>query len=791
MNSIFKILGRDISRNKVFFLIKILGLTIGLTCFILIFLFVQYEKSYDSFHDGYKNIYRVVVQRPENLNNGTDIYCTTPGPLVPLIKEDFPEISYATRVFKRKRLVTYDKTTAIENRVLYVDPDFLKLFSFKLLTGNPNEALNNPNSIILTKSSVEKYFGNENPIGKTLQIDENIEYIVTGVIENQPDNSHIKFDFLSTISTSLKYDRPSYKWGSSPYQTYIRFKNVQSEKTFANRLNTVVDNERDNQTREHFLVQALADIHLNGNFNDELEKNGDKKQVYAFFMIGIFILLIASFNYANLSSAHSLNRLKTIGIRKVVGAKRHHLFFQFIEESSVYVLASTIIALVLVYISLPYLNSFIQKEIPFSFILKANVFLGILLFVIVTSLFSGLFPAAIITKLNPVEVLKNNIQASRVKFISIRSSFVVVQFVISMILVTGTLSIVKQLKYLQNKNLGYQKENIITTFLNDENSRSKYQIFKNELLKNSGILDVTVSNYLPNDITGQTDVSWDGQNPGNGLIYYAQVGNNFLDFYGIHLKAGNTFTEAGSSKANFYILNQTAVKSFGLKNAVGSEIKINGINSKVVGEINDINYSSLYFRVASMAFMNLNESDYKNKARLVSIKISPQNFDKTIFFIKNTYAQFSPNYPFSYSFLDSTIEQVYLSERHFESLIRLFSVIAIFISCLGLFGLAKYNLEKKVKEIGIRKVNGAKISEVMVLLNKDFAKWVVVAFVIATPVSYYAMNKWLENFAYKTNLSWWIFALAGVLALGIALLTVSWQSWRAATRNPVEALRYE
>ena len=384
---------RNVRKNGIYSIINIAGLTIGLACFILIYLFVQYEKSYDTFHSGYGNLYRVVQQVPGSEDLGTDMYCSIPGPLAPLVKETFPEVMNATRVFKRQRLVHYEQVSAIEDRVLYVDPDFLNMFSFRLLSGDAGEALNVPNSIILTERSAKKYFGKEDPVGKTILIDENQKYLVTGVIADAPDNSHIKFDFLSTISTSIAYDSPSYNWGSSTYQTYIRLKNGQSPEEFDKKLNKLCDEQRENVKKVRFWIQPVADIHLNGSFNKELEINGDKSQVYTFYITGIVILLMACFNYVNLTSAHLSGRMKVVGIKRISGAKGYELFFQIIGESALYVLASAIIALLLVRICLPSLNMFLQKDIPFSLLFDVNVLSGWLLFVLGLCILSGIIPA--------------------------------------------------------------------------------------------------------------------------------------------------------------------------------------------------------------------------------------------------------------------------------------------------------------------------------------------------------------------------------------------------------------
>ena len=358
-------------------------------------------------------------------------------------------------------------------------------------------------------------------------------------------------------------------------------------------------------------------------------------------------------------------------------------------------------------------------------------------------------------------------------------------------LIVCTLCVYRQLDYLLNKDLGYQKEDIISAYLDDKESRTRYPELKQELLKNPGISDVTISSYLPNNIGNQTLLDWDEKTVEEAPINLVIVDENFTDFFGIGVKNGTSFPEDAGPGSRYYLLNQSAVETYGLKNVAGKRIVVNGNEGEVSGVIKDIHFHSLDLKIIPLAVMNMQEEDYKGRARYLSVKIDPAHLESTLSYIKNTYAQFSPDYPLSFNSFDDVVGQAYASETRFKSLVQFFSIVAICISCLGLLGLAHHNLEKRIKEIGIRKVNGAKVSEVLLLLNKDFVKWVGVAFLLASPIAWYAMNKWLESFAYKTTLSWWIFALAGVLALGIALLTVSWQSWKAATRNPVESLRYE
>jgi len=792
----FKILVRDIKKDKLSFLTKILGLTVGLTCFFLILLFVLYEFSYDKQYSGYKNIYRIVMEQPGNIYMDSDMFNVTPGPLVPYLKENYPEILHATRIRKSQNLVQYEKTSTIEDKILYVDADFLKIFPLQFITGNPDNALNQPNSVVLTKKTAQRYFGDINPIGLSILVDENREYQITGIIEDAPDNSHLKFDFLVSFITYFNDHSTYFNWISNGYQTYVQLKDNISVKELEDKVNLSVKDKIGNDSKNQFILQSLTDIHLRGNCNLELEKTGNINQVFTFFAIGILILIIACFNYINLSSARSFCRLKEVGVRKVIGANNRQLFFQFIGESFIYVFVSTLIALVIIYLIIPKFNSYSQREIPYAFLFGLKALAGISVSIIIVSILSGIFPAFIITEYQPDQIFKNNIQIRKNNSSSIQSSFVIAQFVISIILIIGTIAAYRQLNYLQNKNLGFQKENIINIYLRDRRCRAKYLTFKNELLKNSNIIDVTVSNFLLSNVMSSTNIYLEGKpTTESTLIYRLFVDENFIEFYGIPLDEGDSFTKLKSTNSRFYLLNQTAVNYYNIKEPVGQPLRLTErdiyTNGQIIGVIKDIYYNPLHVQICPLAISNINPSEYEGRGIFLSIKANPQNLENTISYIEKVYTQLSPNYPFNYSFLNSTIENNYTNEKRLQNLGQIFSIIAVFIACLGLFSLANVNLEKRTKEIGIRKVNGAKVSEVMTMLNRDFVKWIAVAFVIACPIAWYVMHKWLENFAYKTSLSGWIFVLAGLMALGIALLTVSWQSWRVATRNLVEALRYE
>ena len=786
----FKIAVRHILKNKLYTFLNVAGLVVGLTCFFLIYLYVQYEYSYDKNFSNSSQIYRIVAKN-NRVYLGSDIMNATPGPLAPFLKENFPEVLNTTRIRKTERLVQYEMNTGIENRFLYVDREFLDMFMVKFLKGNSNQALNKPNSIILTKSTAQKYFGDNDPTGKNINIDENKVYEITGVIEDAPANSHIQYDFLTSINSELQ---DYYNWYSSNFKTYIQVEPHANISELEKRISRSTAEFRGRGGNRPYIIQSIRDIHLKGNYNLELEKNGSIVQVRSFLIIGIFILLIACFNYINLATADGMNRMKELSVKKIIGAKKSQLIFQIIGESTVYILVATLAAIFLVKICLPFLNSFLNKEIQFSFLFNIRVLSGIFLSIIATCLFSGLIPAIYINQINPLQIVKQGSKGSKNNFVNLRNSFVISQFIISILLIIGAICVHKQLRYVNNKNLGYQTNNILTVYLDDHKCRATYPTLKTELLRNPGVQDVTVSSSLLNNITGSSSSVLEGKENNDIAFYQVKVDPNFFNFYGISIKQGAFFPESAILNSNFYILNETAEKVWDSSELIGKGFELGGVEfeqGNIVGVVPDFHFQSLHINIAPLAIANIREQDYHQMASYLSIKINPQRLDQTIKDIEGLIKQFSPNYPFVYSFLDSNIKNSYKSEANFQNLIQLFCILAIVIACMGLIGLANYNLKNRINEIGVRKVNGAKISEILTLLNQDFVKWVVIAFIIAAPIAHYIMNKWLEDFAYKTDMSWWIFASAGISVLGIALLTVSWQSWKAATRNPVEALRYE
>jgi len=782
-----KILIRSCFKNKTAFAVNIIGLTLGLACFMLIYLYVSYEYGYDKHIKDPDNSYRIIKKEIGQVYMGTDMFSVTQAPLVSLLKDEFPEVVCATHIDKQGGLVQSNQKSFMEQNMLFVDPDFLDIHSINLIAGDENEALKNPYSIMLTQSMAFKYFGNENPFGKTLKINETHLYTITGIIPDCTAQSHLKYDMLASFSTKFIIEAENCKWNSSNNQTYIILKKGTDIASFEKKITQriiALDGEKNTQ----YFLQPITNVHLQGNCNFEIERNGDLQQVNTFLIIGFLILIIACFNYVNLSSAQKLGRIKEVGIAKAIGASGYHLFIQHLGESMLYFLFSTLLATVILYTSLPILNNFLNKQIPFDYVFRPEVIGVVITTIVIVCIISGLISAIGLNRFNPIHIIRGTIVQPGKNAINYRWILVMGQFVISIILIVCTLVATKQVIYLNNKDLGYSKQNIITTFIRDRNCRKQYQAIKAELMKNPNIVDVAVSQNLPNNITNNNylTILIDKPEEEQGSIYFSRVAPNFLEFYGIQVKEGVSLIGC-KDIVEPILLNSKAIRACNIKNPIGQLFKYsnspNATQFRIVGIINDINFNSLSLDINPLMIRLIKDDEYSSYGSNLSIKINGQQSNETFAFIGKTLKTFSPTYPFELKYFDEQIAKTYESETRFQTLIQLFSLIAIFIACLGLLGLAHYNLARRVKEIGIRKINGAKISEILTMLNRDFVKWVAIAFIIATPIAYYAMNKWLESFAYKTELSWWIFALAGLLALGIALLTVSWQSWKAATRR--------
>jgi putative ABC transport system permease protein len=776
---------RNIVKQKWYSLITLAGLTIGITCFILISLYIRYEFSYDRFHENAKNIYRVLVDTRESYMGKSQV-TVTPGPLATAMKDEFPEILRTTKVKAERAVMKFKENRFAEDRIYYVDPDFLEIFTFPLLAGDPKTALAESHCLLISKDMAEKYFDRENPVGKTVNIDK-IDYKITGVLANIPGNTHFRFDFLAPFSSLVEIqgrDRV-YRWQSWSYQTYVLLHEKADPSSLEKKMPDFLKKNYEKDATQTLRLQHIADIHFHTKANFELEPNADIRNIYLLSAIGIFILLIACFNYMNLSTARSATRAREIGMRKVIGANRTQIIRQFLGESVLFSFISLFFSALLVKLLLPAFRIFVDRKLETGFIQDWPLIMTLLGLVLFIGFVSGSYPSLVLSSYQPTAVLKGtHLQGSKGSSL-FRSSLVVSQFSISVALVFCTIVIYKQLHFIRNKELGFIKEYVVTV----TNPEMGFEAFENALRQNSQIQDTTASNDLPHDISSAGFGEWDGHNPEEELVVYRNwVDSNFLSFYNIPIIQGRGFSEDyKDTEGDAYILNEAAVKAIGWDDPIGKRFGFGEDETgAVVGVVKDFHFAPLHLNIGPLAFSPITESP-----EWLSIKISPHNIPDTLAFIERTWKAHSPEGNFSYSFLDDRLDRMYRTEQKLGKTLSYYTFIALFVACLGLFGLASFTTAQRIKEIGIRKVLGATEWNITLLTTRKFLGLVMLANSIAWPVSYFAMHKWLQNFAYRMDIGLWIFILTAVMSLGIALLTVGYQSIKAALANPANSLRYE
>ncbi len=792
-----KIAFRNIVRQKGYSSINIIGLALGMACCILIYFYIQYELSYDKFHEDYQDIYRVITRQEGNVYMGTDYWSTTPALLASTMKNDFPEVIKATRVKHRRGIIRY-KANRFNEVLTFVDPDFLDIFTFPIKSGDRHSPISDPFTVLLTQEMAQKYFGEDDPVGKTLLFNNTFEFIVRGVLENIPSNSHFHFDFLASIislRTIVGGDwgaRYLNRWRSADFHSYIKLQNGAKPEVLEAKLPAFKTKYEGNASPNNFQLQPLSRIHLHSHLNFEMEANSYAWYLYLFSAIAFFIMLIGCFNYMSLATARSVQRAKEVGLRKVVGAAKRSLIRQFMSESMVFAGIAFLFAIALVSLFLPVFSTLMDRDIHFSILQNYRILLGVIGICLLIGLVAGSYPALYLASLRPVRMLKGNFLASSRKSILFRNSLVIVQFIISIALIICTQVVYDQRDFIKNKDLGFQKEYILNVYIQDPLLRETSQVFKNELLKHNKIEDVTLSSNIPVNIrSGSRFASWEGkieEEESSLGVYRTSVDYNYFDFYGIEIVKGRPFSEDFPSDQNeAYIINEAVAEYIGWDDPIGKRFgwSRRNLDGTVIGVIKDFHFFPLHMSIDGLA-IKLNPA-----GNYLSLKIKPGAASETIAYIDEKWKEYSPEYPFSYTFLDDRIDQLYRTEQRLGKSFNYFTIIAVLIACLGLFAQASHKAQQKTKEIGIRKVLGASISNILLLLSREFVKWVLVANIIAWPIAYFAMNKWLQNFAYRINIGWWTFLLAGAMALVIAILTVSYQAIRAATANPVEALRYE
>ncbi len=791
-----KSIWRNLFKNKLHAFLNIAGLSIGLTCCILLVLYLLHELSYDKFQANGKRITRVIMEYKAGDSEGNKGNYTSTK-VFPAFKDNFPEVESGVRLYASKPVVKVDDKIFKEKGFVFADSTFFNIFSFKLLQGQPSEVLKAPKMVVLTQSTAKKYFGSENPIGKSITVGSSqTEYQVTGISEDCPSNSQIKYDFIASFSTLGADQRNTYF--NANYTTYLLLKDEASIASLQSKIPTFMKKELLDPTYSGayigFELEPFQKVHLYSAY-DGFEANGSIVYIYIIAAVTLFILLIACFTYINLSTARSVDRAKEVGVRKVIGAESRQIFWQFIGESVFITLISLLISFTLAIIILPFFNDFAAKQLSIIELLKPStiaIMIGLSAFI---SFIAGSYPALILSKLQPVRILKGAFKNAN-SSVWLRKSLLVFQFIISAFLITSTLIVKKQLHFIQNKKLGFNKEHTILLSI-DSKIMEKEELWKSEMKSNTKIKSVSFAYESPVKINGGYNMSKTNYAKDGGVTVTANpIDEEYINATGLELIAGSNLVKQDVVDASIedttafhhFILNESAVSILGWKKeeAIGKTLYLGSDRPGIVkGVVRDFHFASMHSKIQPLVLF---PGGWRNT---MIAKVDGNEIASTIAFIESKWKSLAPHRPFEYSFMDEEFARLYELEQRTASVFSIFAYIAILLACMGLFGLVAYTVNQRAKEIGIRKVLGASVFGISNLLSKDFLKLVVIAIVIAIPLAYYFANQWLQEFTYRTELSWWIFALSAGLSILIAYVTVSFQSTKAAIANPIKSLRTE
>ena len=794
---------RNLVRHKVYSFINISGLAIGMACFFLILCFVRFESSYDRHHEDADRIYRVIRQVRYERGGGIEERVNTGAPLLPIIREELPGIEHAARLGQFGGLVRAGDKLFVEGRLFFADPEIFRIFTLLLVQGDPETALKEPLSIVLTPERARRYFGEENPLGKVLTYRKQ-DFKVTGILQEMPENSHFHADFLASFESLKAFFGSGFfadNWDTRIW-TYVKLRKDHAPENMAYGLSVLADKyvEKSSSDWVGLALQPLMSIHLHreGSVEVEMGQSRNPASLYILSALGVVILLIACINFMSLTTARSATRAREVGVRKVIGGHRSQLIKQFLGESILLSCVALVFAFALMELLLPTFNGLVGKKLDFNYLDNPVLLLLMVGVAVVVGLIAGSYPAFFLSAFLPVQVLKGLVHRGS-KGNWFRRVLVVFQFVLSVILIVSTIVLYQQHHFLTNKDLGFDKEHVISVPLSFLPNRARnYELFKHELLRNPRISGVTSSTNKPGvtDHNGiQIRASGSAEDRGIGIIY---VDHDYLETLDIELAAGRDFSkDIASDTKHAILLNESAREFLGAEFGPGKLVElfwrmqdkiVPVYDGTIIGVVRDFNHHPLDIRPQPIVFA-IAQADWNYRQAL--IRIGPQSIPETVHFIRAQWQRLFPDQPFRFSFLAQDIEQVYRPLRRWQTIFGYFALLAVFIACLGLFGLASFATEQRTKEIGIRKILGASVSGIVLLLSKEFTKLVLVSNLIAWPVAYYAMNRWLQDFAYRIPIGVGTFLLAGVLALIIALLTVSFQAVKAATANPVKALRYE
>ncbi len=800
LRNYLKIAYRNIRKNAGHSLINIAGLAVGMACCVLIMLFVFDELSYDRFNENCDRTWRV-TRKWFNADGVVNLHLGHVAPPIgPLLKNDFPEILHSVRMIQTEGLlVNHGPVYFEEDRFFFAEEDIFDVFSFEMTAGDPSTALVEPFTVVITTDTARKYFGAEDPVGKSITIaasGRSGDLRVSGIVEPLPAASHFHPDFLGSFKTyeAIVGDEELRSWSSNNYATYLLMPPGYDIGRLEARLDDFMDRHMSPgiSAQTKLELQALKDIHLRSHLDSEIEANGDIKYVIIFSMVAFFVLLVACVNFMNLATARSAGRAREVGLRKVVGARRAQLVRQFLGESVLTAVVSLIVALGFVLLALPAFNRFVGRELALNVAQNGSLVLFLAGIAVFVGIVSGLYPALYLSGFRPVRVLKG-LPGGGASGLSLRKALVVFQFAISIVLIVCVGIVSGQLRFMRTKDLGFAKEHVVV-LPSSPAMIINLEGFKTRLLQNPDILSVSAAKRVPSgrllDSAGARLLTGEERESIDFRIANLLVDHDYIPTYGIEMAAGRNFSkEMGTDATQAFIINEAAARRIGWSSpeeAVGQGFEYGRRSGQIIGVVRDFHFESLHEEIAPIV-MYLSRSDMAR----ISVRIAPRDIPRTLAHLEEVWAEMRPNRPFSYFFVDERFDRLYKSEETLGRIFRTFAWLSVGIGCLGLFGLASYSAERRTKEIGIRKVLGASPAGIAALLSREFTRWVLVANLVAWPVAYFVMSRWLRNFAYRADIGLGTFVLAGALALVIAFLTVSYQAVKAALTDPVRSLRYE
>lgn len=788
--STLKFTFRNFRKQKLFTSVNLAGLTLGIISATLILVYIGYELSYDRFNKNADRIYR--IYNTYTMGGTDQKWVTAPAPLAPFLKSKFPWISETVRIARLpKGLISSDDKSFFEENIIIADSAIFDVFTIPMIIGKPNTVFAQPGSVVITESTAKKYFGNSDPIGKILRYNRETNMTVSGIIKDIPGNSHLRFDMILPVSASKTFLGSDFLVNPMNTTVYIYlltnpnsdFKNFEksvSQSTMEYRGGDFGDNWS-------YHIQPLTSIHLYSSMGGEFSSNNDIRSIYILATIAFLIMIIACINYLNLSFSILSIRSTELGMRKIMGATRTRIIMLYLTDVLILLATSTVLTVLVMRDLLPWFGDLLGVNLK-SNIKADNLILPIAFLLLAITIITGLASAVVSSRINPMDALRKTFLKRKNKP-GTQGLLVLFQFGISIILISSTLIVYRQMRFIRTLNLGFKKEQLMIIPLNDKKILTKLGSFKQEILTNPNILSASATSDLPGEMKWVESVTYDGVSDKDGAtMAYLEIDKDFAKTYGINLKEGFLPGDTASHYSGTqYLMNESAVKKLGWKSPIGRKFSCyNGKDGFITGVIDDFHFKTLHEEIEPL-FLYIREES----PNYLAVKLNQANMTGSVSYIRKLWNNVVPDSPFEYFFYDNYYQNLYKREALFGKLIFIFSIVAIFIACMGLFSLAAFYSGKRTKDIGIRKVSGAVIPEIILMLNREFITWVFISLFFAVPVAWYAMHKWLQGFAYRTELNWWIFALAAILVLVIAIITVTWQSWLAASKNPVEALRYE